>query len=202
MAAAPAPNPEAHDGRRLRSERSRTAVVDALLELHRDGHLRPGASQIASRAGVSERSVFRHFEDLDTLVEEAIARQWARVGPTFAPPDPRGTSDQRIAALADQRLAIHDAVAPTARAAMLLAPDSHRLTETLARRRQLLDHQVVTHFAADLATRGARDRVELMRALAAVASFEHIEHLRVGMGLDTAATRRIVVRTLTALLAS
>ena len=202
MAAASAPNPEALDGRRLRSERSRTAVVDALLELHREGQLRPGASQIASRAGVSERSVFRHFEDLDTLVEEAIVRQWARVGPAFAPPDPTGTTDQRIAALAEQRLAIHDAVAPTARAAMLLAPDSYRLTETLARRRQLLDDQVAVHFATDLATRGPRDRAELTRALAAVASFEHVEHLRAGAGLDAAATRRIVVRTLTALLAS
>jgi hypothetical protein len=39
------------DGRRQRSARSRDAVVDAILELLREGNLRPGADEIAARAG-------------------------------------------------------------------------------------------------------------------------------------------------------
>ena len=40
------------DGRSARSQRTRNAVVDALLELNREGNLRPTAKEIAERAGV------------------------------------------------------------------------------------------------------------------------------------------------------
>jgi AcrR family transcriptional regulator len=54
-----------HDGRRLRSERSRKAMIDAALELIEDGNYAPTAKQISARAGVGIRSFFRQFEDMD-----------------------------------------------------------------------------------------------------------------------------------------
>ena len=66
------------DGRRLRRERNRLAVVDALLDLYREGNLRPGTDEIATRAGLSPRSLFRYFDDVDDLTGAAVARQLAR----------------------------------------------------------------------------------------------------------------------------
>ena len=55
------------DGRRLRSERSQTAIIEAALSLMDEGTLVPTAQQIADRAGVGIRSFFRHFADMDSL---------------------------------------------------------------------------------------------------------------------------------------
>ena len=54
-----------HDGRRLRSERSRKAMIDAALELIEEGNYAPTAKQISVRAGVGIPSFFRQFEDMD-----------------------------------------------------------------------------------------------------------------------------------------
>src|SRR5437763_14833951 len=63
------------DGRTARAHRTRTAVVDALLQLINDGDLRPTAPRIAERAGVSLRSVFQHFTDLEALYAAATQRE-------------------------------------------------------------------------------------------------------------------------------
>ena len=66
------------DGRTARAARTNDAVVDAWLSLIEEGDLRPGARRIAERAGVSLRSVFHHFEDLETLYATAAERQLRR----------------------------------------------------------------------------------------------------------------------------
>src|SRR3954451_3861970 len=94
-----------------RTERGRDLVVTALLELFDEGEPQPGAARIAERAGVSERSVFRYFDDLDALAAEAGARQIGRTRELYAAPDGTGDLDRRVRALADQRMSIHDRVA-------------------------------------------------------------------------------------------
>lgn len=175
-------------------------MVDALLALYQEGELRPGAAEIAARAGVSERSVFRHFEDLEALAGAAIHRQWGRVGHRFAPPPSSGPRAARIAALVDQRLSIHDAVGPIARAAALLAPSSPTIARTFALRRRVLREQLDGQFATELRALGSADRTDLLAALDAASSVEQIEYLRVHAGLSRARTRRVIILTLSALL--
>jgi len=55
------------DGRRLRSERTRQAIIEAYLELLRRDPKMPTAAQLAERAGCSVRSIFERFSDLDAL---------------------------------------------------------------------------------------------------------------------------------------
>ncbi len=52
------------DGRRRRSERSREAIVQSILDLVGEQVLEPTAQQIAGRAGVDITTVFRHFSDM------------------------------------------------------------------------------------------------------------------------------------------
>ena len=55
------------DGRHLRSERTRLAIIEAYQELLRRNSVMPTAVQIAEQAGCSVRSVFERFSDLDAL---------------------------------------------------------------------------------------------------------------------------------------
>ena len=71
---------ETTDGRTARRDRNRELVLDAALELFREGHLEPTALQVAERSGLSPRSVFRYFEDTEALLRAAIARLLAERG--------------------------------------------------------------------------------------------------------------------------
>ena len=58
------------DGRRQRSQASRAKIVTAFMELIESGDPSPSAARVAKRAGVGLRSVFRHFDDMDSLYAE------------------------------------------------------------------------------------------------------------------------------------
>ena len=60
------------DGRLLRSERSRQLIITAIIELIDEGHLIPTAQQVAHRADVGIRSVFRHFDDMDSICKSSL----------------------------------------------------------------------------------------------------------------------------------
>jgi AcrR family transcriptional regulator len=55
------------DGRTLRGERNRQALLNAALQMLEEGNLAPSAQEIAQRAGVGLRGVFRHFGDMEGL---------------------------------------------------------------------------------------------------------------------------------------
>ncbi|HZZ68221.1 MAG TPA: TetR/AcrR family transcriptional regulator [Phenylobacterium sp.] len=72
MSRAPAvrsPTPNA-DGRRRRGEDNRAKIVAAMLEIIHAGEIAPSAEQVAQRADVGLRTVFRHFQDMDSLYRE------------------------------------------------------------------------------------------------------------------------------------
>ncbi|WP_438952598.1 TetR/AcrR family transcriptional regulator [Porticoccus sp.] len=87
---------EAVDGRRLRRERSRLAIVEAALALQEEGILVPTAQQISDRAGVGIRSFFRHFEDMETLFEVADDHIRDSYEMLFLGGDRDGTMEERI----------------------------------------------------------------------------------------------------------
>jgi AcrR family transcriptional regulator len=73
----------ASDGRRARGLESRRRIVMALIELIREGKIAPTAEEVSMRAKVGLRTVFRHFDDMETLYREidsefqAIVLSWA-----------------------------------------------------------------------------------------------------------------------------
>ncbi len=71
------------DGRLGRSTRTRAAIVDALVGLVSEGNLVPTSEEVAARAQVGLRTVFRHFEDMETLYEEVNQAVQASVMPSF-----------------------------------------------------------------------------------------------------------------------
>jgi AcrR family transcriptional regulator len=59
--------PSRVDGRRLRSERTRLAIIEAYLDLLREGPRMPTAARIARQVGCSVRSIFERFSDLNAF---------------------------------------------------------------------------------------------------------------------------------------
>lgn len=99
-------NSEHVDGRLNRSTRTRAAIVKALVELIGEGTLVPTSEEVAERAQVGLRTVFRHFEDMETLykeVDQSITGQLQQefdLMPVVAP------LDERINLLIERRLAL------------------------------------------------------------------------------------------------
>ena len=189
------------DGRTARAERTRQSVVDALLALIAEGDLRPTGARIAERAGVSLRSVFQHFEDLEALLAAAVARQTSRISELMVPLPRQGPVAPRIRALVDQRAKIYEFIAPTRRAALLQEPFSATLRrgrETLLQRSLV---QLDDVFGTELSALDTADRREVTAAVSAATAWETWEHLRNRQHLGVAPAKRVMVRTLTALFA-
>jgi AcrR family transcriptional regulator len=84
------------DGRRLRSERNRRAIIEALLALQQEGVLVPTAQQISGRAGIATRSFFRHFDDMESLFEAGDAYIRDTYQALFRGGDRQGSLEERI----------------------------------------------------------------------------------------------------------
>lgn len=187
------------DRRRLRAERGREAVVDALLSFYNEGEHDPGAAAIAQRAGVSERSVFRYFQDLEALADAAIHRHWERVGAAFDPPPTVGDVRARATALVEQRFRIHQVAGPVARAGAVLARRSETVARGLDLRRKMLRSQLGPLFP-EIERLDRAERAELLAALDAATSVEQVEYLRADAGLSAPRARAVMLRIVLALL--
>ena len=171
----------AFDGRRAWRDRNLNAVVDALLDLFTEGNLRPGADEIAARSGLSRRSVFRYFDDLDSLDRVAMERQIARVSHLLDLPDlGQGAVEDRIERLISQRLRLFEAILPVARVSRLRAPFEPVVAEGLARSRRQFRRQVERQFADELRSLGRSERNATLGAAEVLCSFEAYELLRLG----------------------
>lgn len=188
------------DGRLARGERARGAIVDALLDLLEAGELRPSAARIAERAGVSLRSVFQHFSDVETLFATAAERQKLRLTPLVRPIPADGPLADRIAAFASQRAKLLEAITPVRRAAILMEPFSRELHARLASFRSDKGAEVQRIFAREIAACPAAVRRQLVAALIATSSWNAWQALREHQGLDRLHARRALAFTLTALL--
>src|SRR5438067_2311372 len=159
------------DGRTARARRTREAVVDALLELINEGELRPTAPRIAERAGVSLRSVFQHFSDLEALYAVAAERQLVMIAGLVRRLSPTGPLDDRLEAFVGQRSRVLEALTSVQRASALQEPFSPQLRATTAHLVRLARAEVAHVFGPELADRPVNDRRELLDALDAAAQW-------------------------------
>jgi len=84
-----------------------------------DGILEPTAQQVAARAGVGIRTVFRRFSDMESLLAEMGARVEAEALPLLVGGRPKGDLTERARALGGQRVAFFERIAPYKRAGNL-----------------------------------------------------------------------------------
>jgi TetR/AcrR family transcriptional regulator of autoinduction and epiphytic fitness len=188
------------DGRAARSARTRDAVVHALLALISEGDVRPTAGRIAERAGISLRSVYVHFDDLDDLFNAAAREQRNRIFSLTRTLPATGPFEERLAAFVDQRSRVLEAIAPVARAASVQEPFSPALAATTRAARQLGRSELERVFAIELAGIDTPTRDRALDACDALTCAEGWAFLRVHRGLDHHAAAATLATSLRLLL--
>lgn len=191
---------ERTDGRTLRSQRTRAAVIDALLSLIEEGDVRPTAPRIAERAGVSLRSVFQHFNDLEALHAAVVRRKLEEVALLVRVVDPALPLPERLAAFVDQRANVLEMITPVRRAALAHVPLSREgqlgQDTLLAMGRE----SVARAFQPELDRCPPDERDELLEALNLALGWQVWESLRAYAKLDVERSKAVVLRMLRALL--
>jgi TetR/AcrR family transcriptional regulator, regulator of autoinduction and epiphytic fitness len=190
------------DGRILRSQRTRAKLIDALISLIEDGDLRPTAPRIAERAGVSMRSIYHHFDDLELLFADATARQLERIAPLLTRLPATGPVEDRVAALVGQRARIYEAVAQVRRASVLQEPFSAQIQAARASLHSRSRRELAAVFEPELSGRDQAAATELLDALDAAANWTSWNTMRTDMHLSMEDAERVLRRTLAALLQS
>lgn len=175
------------DGRRQRSERSQTAIIEAALALMEEGTLVPTAQQIADRAGVGIRSFFRHFADMDSLFLAADEMLLDSYEALFQVADRDGSLSNRVSRAVELYGNAFDSLMQLILCTQALLWRFPKLKENYAWHQKRLRKELELWLpeVADL----PKDRRE---AVHAVASFEMWHRLREHQGLSYGASADIV----------
>ncbi|MEM8661237.1 MAG: helix-turn-helix domain-containing protein [Pseudomonadota bacterium] len=182
---------ETIDGRRLRSERSRRAIVAAGIALMKEGTLAPTAQQIAARAQVGLRSFFRHFEDMEALyaaVDEELRSSYEGV---FIGGNRDGSLQERIGHAIELRAQAYEDIKNIMLASTCKLWQSEVIKKNYARGQRRLRGDLDA-WLPELKLLHKDDR----EAVDAVTSFEMWHRLRFHQGLSKASSISIVTRLL------
>ncbi len=191
------------DGRAARAHRTRQAVAEALLALIQEGRLRPTSKEIAERAGVSERTIFQHFEDLETLFRVTSERLLERVVRSLGVVPHDGPLGDRVARFAEEIAYLNESMTPVRRASRLYEPFSPAVAEAIDGWRINLRRHLGRVFARELsAWSDEATRADVVESLALFASWSSWDNLRQHSGCSPERAQGIMARGLEALLES
>jgi len=193
--------PLPRDGREARAERTKKAVADALVELIEDGDLRPTSKAIAERAGVSERTIFQHFADLETLFSVAARRLGERIVRKLEYISAEGPFEERIKIYLDEIVYLHESMTPIRRASRLHEPFSPVLEHALRSWRDELRRGIARVFGQELVEQPEETRREIVETLALVATWSSWENMRQHSEMPVDRARSVMARGFRALLA-
>lgn len=147
------PEAPAADGRRRRSQDSRARIVQAMLDLVREGDISPSAELVATRADVGLRTVFRHFKDLESLYLEMSAVIEDELMSLVHTPFKGATSRDRVLELVERRGWAYERIGPFKRASEVLRHNSPTLvadnTKMVEISREILRRQLPPEIAKD-----------------------------------------------------
>ena len=177
------------DGRVARSERTREAIAEALLELLNEGVLRPRAQEIAKRADVAVRTVFQHFDDMEGLYAEILRRQSERIAPFLAPLDPHRSTADKVRTLIEMRDNMYALAAPLRRGMIRIAAAANSKTfeSALEELRRVMTQQIQQGFVKALHLN--TDPYDVLPRIEAITSFEMWDHFTQIQGASRTAVR-------------
>ena len=180
------PDRRSTDGRRRRSETSRDKIVEAMLAIVAEGQITPSAEQVALRAEVGLRSVFRHFKDMESLYAEMTARlsrQYQALLVPFTAPDWRG----QLTEVLERRTSTYEKLMPFKRAADVHRHESPAIQAEHGRTLGMMRGRLKSLLPEEIS--GDELRFEMLDLLL---SFEAWQRLRVEQNLSARKARAIL----------
>jgi AcrR family transcriptional regulator len=184
------------DGRHQRSEASRAKIVAAMLEICAEGEFEPSAEAVAQRAGVGRRTVFRHFNDMDSLFAEMHHAMLKRVEHLFAKPIESTSPKDRLLSLVARRIALFEDILPIKTAA-----DAHRHRSAFLRKAHEKTTLILRDMLKFVVDPLVQDEPERFEAIELMLSFEAWRRLRREQNLSVADATNVVQVALARLVA-
>lgn len=139
-----APSAKQRDGRRSRTIETRKRIVRAVTELVREGKVAPTAEEVSARADVGLRTVFRHFDDMDSLYREIDEELGINVALMLQMVLKADTWQERLVENITARCELYDTITP-----FLISGQVHRHTSEAVdasfRRKVELERAVLQH---------------------------------------------------------
>jgi len=166
------------DGRRAKRVANRKAVLDALTALWEEGRFGASTNEIAERAGISARSLFRYFDDVDDMVMAASARGIEEARPLLAVhAKPEQPTAAKAAALAHSRVRLYRTRWASMRAIRMAVHRNAAAAAQVAQATAWWRDQVSWLFAPELTALAADDAERTTSLLAVLVSFDAWEVL-------------------------
>ena len=175
------------DGRRLRSERSRLAIIEAALALQEEGILVPTAQQISNRAGVGIRSFFRHFEDMEALFEAGDEHIRASYEALFLGGDRDGALEDRIDHAVERHADAYESVSN-----MVLGTQAQLWRYEMLRKNYARNQRGLRNDLDDWLPELKSLPRDTRESIDAIASFEMWHRLRCHQGMSKKASIKII----------
>ena len=183
------------DGRRRRSERSRDAIITATLNLIDNGNFAPTARQIAEEAGIGLRSFFRHFDDMEALMDTIDQRMRGYYEPLFVRPFKDGTLEERIEDIVIDRSEAYERLKKIMMTSQAQLWRSEVVQKNYARNQKGL-RKHLEKWLPELKSQNPANR----EAAHAAASFENWHRLRQHQGLNLSDARKAMIVAIISLL--
>ncbi len=191
----PANDHESTDGRLNRSAQTRERIAQAVLDLIDEGHLVPTGQQVAERAGVGHRTVFRHFQDMEALYRVINEQVHDLVLSLIDPPVTSDPLEDRLGALVQRRSRVFE------RTKMFRQATDLRLWTSPYLQRARATYGAQLKDALYVALPEVADQPAAMRpAIEALVAFETWDRLRTVQGLTITQARATLDASLRRLL--
>ena len=181
------------DGRLERSSATRRAILQAARELLIESATKPTAREIAERADITTRTLFRHFSEMDSLYGTLVAQAQAEVAQIMDLPAASSCTDAhwhtRRDDLIDRRVRVYEHVLPLYVAGVWPGDgsqlDSTQQLAIVKHRRAGLRRTLPEHIV--------KDRV-LFEAIDATLTIGYWASLRRDQGLSRTRAREVLTR--------
>ena len=178
---------KASDGRRRRSQDSRQRIVAAMIELVGEGRITPSAEEVAARASVGLRTVFRHFNDMESLYAEmtaTLAEQYEMWLIPFESVDWQG----QLREVVERRTATYERLLPFKRAG-----DAHRHMSPAIQAEHVRVREIMRRRLRSFLPRAIADDMLRFETIDMLLSFEAWQRLRDEQALDPSCARQIIM---------
>lgn len=183
----PAGKTTTEDGRRQRSEASRERIVAAMLELVREGVQAPSAEQVAARGKVGLRTVFRHFDNMESLYREMNAAMMQEIGPLIAKPLDAKSWRENLAEMIARRSELFERIMP-----IKVAADLHRHTSKFLASQAVYQNTEQRETMLRILPKELRAQRDVIEALDLTLSFDTWRRLRVDQNLSPQRARKVL----------
>jgi AcrR family transcriptional regulator len=167
------------DGRRIRSARTKARIIEAFLELLREGNVNPRVGEIANRAGCAVRSIHERFVSVNEL--HGTAADYAMNQAIALAPLANVDADRqtRISTQVRTRAGTCERTLHLWRMLLAGQGSSPVLRDKVTVARKMIGLRLEAMYRPELATLPAAERSKLLVTLEALTAFESWELMRV-----------------------